>query len=184
MDPRVHPLHQVGAGRESGVTDRELRASAAQPTMTEHEVKPVSSEDPGIVGGEIVAIEEACVRVRLDTGSLGLAARASTADAEALHAGQRAMFRVLASDAEGTVTLAFADGENGPAVQEPFDRDVVRLHNALANHRPSSPVPVRSPERIHLGEEQIHSWIDSVDASLGRIRKNRAKRLNEEFYNS
>ena len=149
--------------------------------MSEIERRSTSNEETGTVAGEIVGVEETRVRVRLDGGSIGFVARAEAPDPEATRVGERAEFRVIASAEDGTLTLAFAGGGQ-PVAEEPFERDVVRLHNALANHRPSN--SVRPPERIHLGEEQIGDWIDSVEASISRIRKNRTKRLDEEFYNS
>jgi len=150
--------------------------------MPENVVNPTSIEDPELVGGEIVGVEDTRIRVRLDSGETGFVTPPDQAKTDRIRVGCRATFRVVATDPGGSPTLAFAESQGGPAAEEPFDREVVRLHNALANHHPSN--SVRPVERVHLGEEQIQNWIGRVEGSLGRLRRNRAKRLNEEFYNS
>ncbi len=148
--------------------------------MPENVVNPTSTEDPELVGGEIVGVEDTRIRVRLDSGETGFVTSPDQAKIDRIRVGSRATFRVVATDPGGSPTLAFAESQDGPAAEEPFDREVVRLHNALANHHPSN--SVRPVERVHLGEEQIQNWIGRVEGSLDRLRRNRAKRLNEEFY--
>jgi hypothetical protein len=180
VDPCLYPVHQVAPGRQGDVIDRALRIGATQPTMPENVVNPTSNEDPELVEGEIVGVEDTLIRVRLDSGETGFVKPADRAKTDQIQVGRHAAFRIVATDPGGPPTLAFAEGQDGPVVEEPFDREVVRLHNALANHHPSN--SVRPVERVHLGEEQIQNWIGRVERGLGRFRKNRAKRLNEEFY--
>lgn len=183
MDPCLYPVHQVGPGRQGGVIDRALRIGATQPTMPENAVNPASKEDPELVGGEIVGVEDTRIRVRLDSGVMGFVTPPEQAKIDMIHVGHRASFRVVTTDPAGVPTLAFTESQDGLATEEPFDREVGRLHNALANHHPSHPSSSGRPvERVHLGEEQIRHWIGRVEKRLGRLRKNRAKRLNEEFY--
>jgi hypothetical protein len=180
VDPRLYPVHQVTPGRQGSVIDRILRIGATQPTMPKNMLNPTSNEDPELVGGEIVGVEDTRIRVRLDSGEAGFVTPPDQAVTDKIQVGHHATFRIVATDPDGPPTLAFAEGEDGPVVEQPFDREVVRLHNALANHRPSN--SIRAVERVHLGEEQIQNWIGRVEGGLGRFRKNRAKRLNEEFY--
>ena len=180
MDPRLYPVHQVAPGRQGGVIDRTLRIGATQLTMPENVVNPTSNEDPELVGGEIVGVEDTRIHVRLDSGETGFVTSPGQAKTDRIQVGRRATFRIVVTDPGSPPTLAFAESQDGPAAEEPFDREVVRLHNALANHHPSN--SVRPVERVHLGEEQIQNWIGRVEGGLGRFRKNRAKRLNEEFY--
>lgn len=149
--------------------------------MPENVVNTTSNEDPELVGGEIVGVEDTRIRIRLDSGETGFVTPLDQVKTDRIRVGCRATFRVVATDPGGSPTLAFAESQDGPAAEEPFDREVVRLHNALANHHPSN--SVRPIERVHLGEEQIQNWIGRVEGSLGRLRRSRAKRLNEEFYN-
>ena len=149
--------------------------------MPENVVNPTSNDDSELVGGEIVGIEDTRICIRLDSGESGFVTPTDPGKTDRIRVGCRAMFRVVAANPGGSPTLAFAESQDGAAAEEPFDREVVRLHNALANHHPSN--SVRPVERVHLGEEQIQNWIDRVEGSLVRLRKNRAKRLDEEFYN-
>jgi len=147
--------------------------------MTENTPTRPSEEESTLRGGEVIAVEEACVRVRLDTGAIGFVPRSDSGDVRDLAIGSRATFRIVSADPSvGTVLAAIQT----PVAGASFDRDVDRLQDALANHHPAA--PAQPVERVSLGEEQITNWLTAVDASIGRIRKNRAKRLNEEFYNS
>jgi hypothetical protein len=149
--------------------------------MPENATHPASSEQPGLVLGEIVAIDGDRICVRLDSGVTGFVASSEEAKSDALRVGLRASFRVASTGADGSLALEFTTSQERSVPEQPFDREVVQLHNALANHHPANTVaPV---ERVHLGEEQIQKWIGCVESRLGRLRKNRAKRLNEEFYN-
>ena len=148
--------------------------------MPENAADTTSSQEPEIAGGEIAGIEESRIRVRLDSGTIGFMERSGDVEPDGIQVGLRARFRIVGTDPGGSPRLAFDEGGAGPASEEPFDREVVELHNALANHRPSN--SVRPVERVSLGEEQIQNWIGRVEGSLARLRKHRAKRLNEEFY--
>lgn len=141
-----------------------------------------ANEGAELVEGEIVGIEGTRIRVRLDSETIGFMERPPDEATERIRVGQRARFHIVATDPGGSphLALALAEEEDVPVVEEPFDREVVELHNALANHHPSN--SVRPAERVHLGEEQIQNWIGRAEQSLVRLRKNRAKRLNEEFY--
>ena len=180
MDPRLHPVHQVGSGRQGGVIDSVPKIGATQSTMPENAANRTSNDETELVGGEIVGIEATRIRVRLDSETIGFMERPLDEGSERVRVGQRACFRIVATDPGGSPRLALEGSEGASSAEEPFDREVVKLHNALANHHPSN--SVRPLERVHLGEDQIQSWIGCVEESLARLRKNRAKRLNEEFY--
>lgn len=151
-------------------------------TMMENTPTRPSSDEPTFHDGEVIAVEEACVRVRLDTGAIGFVLRSDEEGSGDLPVGSRATFRVVSADPPGETMLATVQSPVAPVARASFDREVDRLQDALANHHPTAPAP--PIERVSLGEEQITNWLAAVDASIGRIRKNRAKRLNEEFYNS
>jgi len=152
----------------------------------EHSTTPGSPSES--LRGVVIAVEATLLRVRLESGEVVAAAPMSKEIAET-RIGTQAMFRVLGVTAEGLRTAAFAgeivpDGVTEPLgpPEEPFDRDVVRLHQALANHHPAT--VTRGAERVHLGEEEVRSWIGRVDARVERLRKSRARRLNDRFYKS
>ena len=65
-----------------------------------------------------------------------------------------------------------------------FENEVVSLKNALQNNHHHAP-PVASPSRHDsTREERLRDWVASVDREMTRLRKSRAKRLDEEFYSS
>ena len=148
--------------------------------MSENAADPTSNETPEVVGGVIISVEGDRIQARTDSGMIGFVTFPKDTSADGIRVGLHAGFRVMATDPSGAPTLAFVPEQHAPPFEQSFDRDVVQLHNALANQHRSNAVP--SVDRIHLGEEQIQQWIECVDASLARLRKNRAKRLNEEFY--
>jgi hypothetical protein len=133
-----------------------------------------------LVAGVVVSIDEERIHVRLESGAVGVVLP-SQGRIEALLVGDRAVFRIVATAPDGSPTLAFSEDRGTAPSEEPFDREVIRLHDALANRRPAN--SVRSVEHVQLGEEQIRTWIHRVEEKVARLRKNRAKRLNEEFYN-
>lgn len=148
--------------------------------MPESALNSTSKGEPELVDGEIVGIEGSRIRVRLDSGTIGFMPLPEQGTPAGIEVGDHAAFRIVATDPGGSPALALEQAGGAPVAEEPFDREVVELHNALANHHPSNSVhPI---ERVHLGEEQIQSWIGRVEGSLDRLRKNRAKRQNEEFY--
>jgi len=147
--------------------------STQQPT-------PPASGDP-FLRGEVISVDGTTLSVRLESGEVGsLICPPETAATGSLALGRRAMFRIAGRDAENGILLAFVRPEAPPS-QPSFEREVDRLHLALSNHRPSSPQPIVRPNL--LGEEQIQRWIQDVEGSLVRLRKHRAQRLDEEFYN-
>ena len=181
MDPGLHALHQVGPGREGRVIAPVPRSEATQPAMSENAPNGTPARDLAVVSGEIVEVAASYVRVRLDSGEIGTAPAGP--ELGALRAGDRATFRAVSADPGAALALAFVEGDHAaPTAEEPFDREVGRLHSALANHRPSA--AVRSVERVHLGEEQIRTWIRRVEGRVDVLRKHRTKRSNEEFYNT
>jgi len=149
--------------------------------MAEQRAPSGSIEEPALLSGEVLGHEGTQVRVRLDSGVVCLAAPPEEEAAGTLGVGLRVSVSTGTGAPDGslvyTVTRALPDSP----IQEPFDREVVELHNALANHHPST--PVRPVKRVLLGEDQIRNWIGRVDTTIARLRKSRAKRLNEEFYN-
>ena len=175
----MHSVHQVGPGRQGGVIDFEPKTGARQAAMPESAAKLTPKEEPKLAEGEIVGIEATRIRVRLDSGTIGFMPLGERQGHDGIEVGTHASFRIVAIDPGGSPSLTLAE-EDTTVAKEPFDREVDELHHALANHQPAN--SVRSVERVHLGEEQIRSWIGRVEGSLVRLRKNRTKRQNEEFY--
>jgi len=130
----------------------------------------MSADNEGAIPGEVISTESGRIVVRLDTGELGIL------PGRALEVGFRSLFRIERRTPTGELSLAQANpDENAPSPA--FDREFTRLRDALANHRPAA-----IQERVHhnpLGEERMEGWIERVDQAVARLRKHRAKRLNE-----
>jgi len=131
--------------------------------------------DRGAIPGEVISSENGRITVRLDTGEVGLL----TASPEnGLEVGDRGLFRIEERGPGRGLSLSLAQpDENAPSPA--FDREFTRLRNALANHRPSV-IPQRTPKNP-LGEEQMEEWIERVDQAVARLRKHRARRLNDRI---
>ncbi len=145
-----------------------------------------SEAKPALVDGKAIGVEGTRIRIQLDSGVIGFVAMSGQVTEDTIRVGQRATFRIVSpGESNGAPILAFAEHPaTAPIPQESFDRDIVRLRNALANHHPSAPTNSAGPvEHIRLGEEQIRSWMARVETGMDRLRRNRAKRLDEEFYN-
>jgi hypothetical protein len=161
--------------------DRADRFTDRRSMMPDPQEEP--TPDSATLAGEIVALEENAIRVRLETGETGSLQRSDLPDPRlSLRPGMRARFRVGQRDAQAGLLLTWVSAvEDDSAVQPSFEREVDRLHNVLANRHPTN-------KRHHaladpLGEEKIQQWVKQTEESLARLRKHRAKRLNEEFYN-
>ncbi|MBE0636112.1 hypothetical protein IH601_08955 [Candidatus Bipolaricaulota bacterium] len=153
--------------------------------MTEN-TKP-ELERPGPISqgialdGEIVGLEETRVRIRLATDAIGFLARMpDQADPTPLQLGQRGLFRVLASNEGEDTLLSLVSISDSASEPLSFEHDVDRLQSALTLHHPTS--ITRDEVVPTLDERHIQQWLDRVEKSLEKLRRNRAKRLDEEFY--
>ena len=133
-----------------------------------------------VVEGEIVRTEGDRLIVRLEDGSMGtLSLPEDSSQHSPLTVGFRGRFQVEPCDANAQPVLVLLSGELTSVPADPYDQDVHRLNSVLTNHRlatngwnaPGDPV----------GEKQIEAWVSRVGDALSRIRKNRTKRLDEQF---
>jgi len=130
--------------------------------------------------GEVAGLEGARVRVRLETGIIGFMTR--TLDEESgssLQLGQKGRFAIIESDADGETLLSLLSLQES---NEPlsFEHDVDRLQSALTQHHA---IPIEHDEVVPtLDEQRIQQWLNRVDKNLDKLRRSRAKRLDEEFY--
>jgi len=139
--------------------------------------------EPLTASGEIIAIEATAIRVRLRNGVVGHVPVGddSTIDTAEYCVGHRAVFRIVRRGTDGEWVLS-ALSPDEQAAQHEFDREFDRLLSALSNHRPSKPPEPQLPPDP-LGKEEIEQWVTRVGDAVTRVRKNRAKRQNERFYN-
>ena len=130
--------------------------------------------------GEIVGLEEARIRVRLETGVIGFVdALAEAESPSSFQLGQKGRFRILSS-ADGEAPSLSLISIVDLAAPLSFESDVDRLQNALSLQHSTS--IARDDVVPTLDEQHIKQWLDRTKTSLERVRRNRAKRLDEEFY--
>ena len=128
------------------------------------------------LAGEIIALDGDRVRVRLSSGEIGVLQNNS--DAPTPEPGQQATFRIERRDPSHGPILSIVHRDD-PTPMPAFDQEVNRLHDALANHHPTNSYQ-QEPQDL-IGEDRIQQWVNSVERRLATLRKNRAKRLDEEF---
>jgi len=147
----------------------------------EHERSaPDSSSKP--LAGEIAGLESERVRVRLETGVIGFLAGIAHEEIQpSFHLGQHGRFQILRRAENGETLLDLVSIEEVDSEAPPsFEHDVDRLQNALNHHQS---VPITHDEVIPtIDEQRIKQWLHRVEKSLEKLKRNRAKRLDEEFY--
>lgn len=148
---------------------------------TKPELERSDSASPELpLDGEIVGIEEARIRVRLETGVIGFVEALAEAEApSSFQLGQKGRFRILSS-ADGEAPSLSLISIVDLAAPLSFESDVDRLQNALSLQHSTS--IARDDVVPTLDEQHIKQWLDRTKTSLERVRRNRAKRLDEEFY--
>ncbi|MEE8592933.1 MAG: hypothetical protein V3T03_02275 [Candidatus Bipolaricaulota bacterium] len=148
--------------------------------MTPEQERSASSSRSQPLDGEIVGLEDERVRVRLETGVIGfLTGIAGEEIQSTFKLGQYGSFRIERRDKKGEALLSLVSTQASEAPQS-FEHDVDRLQDALNNHHAT---PIRRDEVIPtMDEQRIQQWLNRVESSLEKLRKNRAKRLDEEFY--
>jgi len=130
--------------------------------------------------GEIVGLEDERVRVRLETGVIGFLTGIAREEIQStFKLGQHGSFRIERRDKKGETLLSLVSTQASEAPRS-FEHDVDRLQDALNDHHAT---PIRRDEVIPtMDEQRIQQWLNRVESSLEKLRKNRAKRLDEEFY--
>ena len=131
--------------------------------------------------GEIVTLDASGAEGRLATGETGWLPSPPETDAQPpLTIGGCGFFCVGESDSNGRLMLSVAPEQTREA-SHAFDREVDRLNNVLANHHPAPRTHYDARPEDPVGEEQIEDWISRVGDTISRLRKRRAKRLNEQL---
>jgi hypothetical protein len=140
-----------------------------------------STPIPKPLGGEVVGLEEGRIRIRLETGAIGfLLAVDPSQGLNAFHVGQRGTFLSERLDDQGETVLSLVSISD-PEAPLSFEDDVDRLQDAI--NQPHAPLPARDEGIIPtMDEQRIQQWLDRTGKSLEKLRRNRAKRLDEEFY--
>ncbi len=148
--------------------------------MTPEQQRSASASPSKPLDGEIVALEDNRVRIRLASGAMGvLADIANTEDKSSLQLGRHGTFRILRCDENGETFLSLVSIQ-APDGSPAFEHDVDELQNALTHHH--TPSVTRDEIFPALDEQRIQNWLNRVEKNLTELRRNRAKRLDEEFY--
>ena len=148
--------------------------------MTPEYERSTSTSPSKTLAGEIVGLEEERVRVRLETGVIGfLSGIEKDVIQSSFQLGRRGTFQIAQCDENGETLLSFVSIQ-GSEEPRSFEHDVDRLQNAL-NHHLSGPI-ARAEVIPTLDEQRIQQWLNRAEKSLEKLRRNRAKRLDEEFY--
>jgi len=93
--------------------------------------------------------------------------------------GQELVLKVIGYDRLGRPSLSLARVTPRDREAVEFHREVVRMRSALAGRSVNLPEEEPPEERI---EWRLARWLEEAEASLARLRRNRAKRLSERFY--
>ena len=150
--------------------------------MTPEQQRPASSSSSKLLDGEIVALEDDRARVRLDSGVMGVLLGIANTPAESpFLIGQHRQFAVLQCDEDGEVVLTLASSQDKGVSPGASANETDEPHNVLTDrHTPPKP---RDDEGFPtLDEQRIQHWLNRVEKNLAQLRRNRAKRLDEEFY--
>jgi hypothetical protein len=147
--------------------------------IPEHERSAsVSPSKP--LDGEIVGLEGERIRVRLETGAIGFfKGSGEGTSTSSYQLGQQGRFQIVRCE-ENEETLLSLVALHSTEASPAFEHDVDQLQNALAHHR--SPPITRDEVIPTLDEQRIQQWLNRVEQNLTNLRRNRAKRLDEEFY--
>lgn len=147
------------------------------------------------VTGKIVEITERGLVVSLSEEDMGLVPASASLSLEAMmerfSSGAQVEVLVGVQSEDGSYALSI---EQRPmkADASKFDQEFAKLHEVLTNHTPSSAARTNTARRnaVHTSskegasiEERMEAWIAKAEKGLARLRKNRGKRLSEEFYN-
>ena len=136
--------------------------------------------------GRIVEVTERGLVVSLSDKDTGIVPASASLSLEAMmeRISSGAEIRVLVGiqDENGSYALSI-EQKVSDADALKFDREFAELNNVLTNHTSHSAAPPPSPSEPSI-EERMEEWIARAEEGLARLRKNRGKRLSEEFYNN
>jgi len=134
----------------------------------------VSEENLTTLAGEIVSCTQSGATVRLDNGDVGLLPAGSPSE-QTWRVGLRGRFRIESDRSAEKLILSWVAADS----LHEFDREFDRLHHALKKHHPAT--LRQAAPHDPLEEERLRHWVLDVDETVARLRKHRARRLNEQI---
>lgn len=154
-------------------------ASLTERTTSEQEQPTNPSSGP--LPGEVVHIDGTRVRVRLVSGVVGFVDTSNDSRIPSdLTVGRTGRFVLHHRGEDGEIELHLISIEEKDAPRS-FESDVHRLQTAL-NHSHRAAVSHEQAAVPGVDEQRIQQWLQGVEQRLDQLRRNRAKRLDEEFY--
>jgi hypothetical protein len=133
------------------------------------------------LSGEVVHIDGTRIRVRLASGIIGfIDASSDSRIPSGLTVGRTGRFTLHHRGEDGEIELRLVSLEE-TEISHSFESDVHRLQTALNHHHPTA-VPHEEAVVPAVDEQRIQQWLQRVEQRLDQLRKNRSKRLDEEFY--
>ena len=137
--------------------------------------------------GKIVKVSERGLVVSLADDSIGIVPVSASLSIETMmerfSSGGQVRVLIGAQDESGSYALSVEQQPVDPDGAE-FDQEFTRLNHELTNYSSPHTTPHNSSPQGPSIEERIEEWIVKAEQGLARLRKNRGKRLSEEFYNS
>lgn len=167
-------MHQVRQSRQGSLRKGPLVVNDRPLLSSERTSNPTET-------GVVIGVASSQIRVRLASGIIGVVVDAPTngsgEDAPAI--GDQGIFCVHRRREDGEIEVHLVSSEWSEAPGS-FDRDVSTLRQALQDHPVSSLLHQSPPSIPSMDEQRVQGWVQQVDACLETLRKNRAKRLDEE----
>jgi len=138
------------------------------------------------VVGRIVEVSEKGLVVSLTDEEIGIVHASALLSIdkmmERFASGTQVRVSIGVQQNDGSYELSIEQQSGDSNIGE-FDKEFARLNHELTNYSSHS-TPTRPTEEFPSIEERMEEWIAKAEHGLARLRKNRGKRLSEEFYNN
>lgn len=97
--------------------------------------------------------------------------------------GSQILVTIGMQDEQGSYILAVEQKVKQDTGAIKFDQEFKQLNYVLTNHTPHVKNKHDKREEPSI-EEKMETWIGKAEKCLSQLRKNRGKRLSEQFYNN
>lgn len=137
----------------------------------------------GIVTGEVVDIPSEGILIHLPEDQIGLVPVCESLPAETIkvrfHIGERVTVRIVGKTEDGRFNLSILPPKQSESANA-FDQEFHLLSTVLRS-RPAN-LGLKKVPCTPLVEEGIKEWVNQAGQAIHRLRRHRAKRLSEPFY--
>ena len=136
--------------------------------------------------GTVAEVTERGLVVSLSDENIGIVHASASLSIETMmerfSSGAQVRVSIGVRDESGRYVLFMQQKPPDADVAE-FDQEFAQMNHVLTNYSPHVRAPGSSPGGPSI-EERMQAWIAKAEHGLARLRKNRGKRLSEEFYNN